>query len=415
MIRKICTRAADCLTFRRVRAHAIILAICLWGACAIDYSTPGLFDRAGNIKFQDFLQFPIVARLIANGRSSDLYNDRALADGISQIAGQTTVQLKYFYGPQVALPFLSMARLSFLTAAEIWAALSLLIYFWCVYFLARSCGPIGDHAGLVLLSAIAFPPVFHFFVRGQLSALLLLFVTAAYLALRAERKWLAGIALGFLVFKPQFFVPIAVVLLLSKAWGLFANLSISASAQLAVAYLYFGREVMRQYFTMLLHSASDPRSTELSLSSFQMHSLQSFWELLTPWPRAIWMLYFLSCLVVIASATTIWKSPSPLSLRFSVLILAAVLINPHIYIYDLLVLAPLFMLLAHWLVENPGHPCTPVLRVLLYLAFLLPLFGPLARWTHLQLSVIAFTALLWTIHRIATAVPALALADSPVV
>ena len=30
----------------------MLLALCLWGVCAADYSTLGLFDRAGNIKFQ---------------------------------------------------------------------------------------------------------------------------------------------------------------------------------------------------------------------------------------------------------------------------------------------------------------------------------------------------------------------------
>jgi hypothetical protein len=34
---------------------------------------------------------------------------------------------------------------------------------------------------------------------------------------------------------------------------------------------------------------------------------------------------------------------------------------------------------------------------LLYLVYVLPLVGPLARWTHLQLSVIAMSALLYLI------------------
>jgi hypothetical protein len=46
----------------------MLLALCLWEVCAADYSTLGLFDRAGNIKFQDFFQFPVSASLIAQGR-----------------------------------------------------------------------------------------------------------------------------------------------------------------------------------------------------------------------------------------------------------------------------------------------------------------------------------------------------------
>lgn len=387
------------LTPRRVRAHALILAFCLWGVCIADYATPGLFDRAGNIKFQDFLQFPISARLIAEGRTDQLYDDQVLAEHICEIAGPTNVELKYFYGPQVALPFEPLVRLPFLIQAEIWVTLSVLIYFACVYLISKSCSTLNQ--GMAVLCAIAYPPLYHFFMRGQLSALPLLFFTGAYLALRAKRDWLAGIALGFLIFKPQFMVAIPFLLLFANAWRILAGLALSATAQLALTYIYFGKPVMARYIAMLHHSAGHPGSTELRLSSIQMHSLYSFWELLFPWPRGVWIAYVLTVIIVIALAATIWKSASYAALRFSALLLAAVLVNPHIYIYDLLALAPMFLLLADWSIENAHHPQTPAVRILLYLAFLLPLFGPLARWTHLQLSVVVFAALLWTLHRIA--------------
>lgn len=407
--------AAALLTPRRLRAHAIILAACLWGVCIFDFATPGMFDRAGNIKFQDFLQFPISARLIAQGRVGDLYSDRVLAEGIREIAGTTKVELKYFYGPQVALAFVPFSRLSFLTEAEIWVALSLLIYFSCVYLIWKSCAAISPSLPLVALCAIAYPPLFHFFVRGQLSAVPLLWITLAYLAFRSRFDGLAGVALGFLVFKPQFLVAIPLALLGAKAWKPLAGLILSAGAQIGLTYLYFGREVMSAYFTMLLHSASHPASTELRLSAIQMHSLHSFWELLMPWRPGLWAVYLLASLVTIAIAAAIWKSSSRLEIRFSALILAAVLVSPHIYIYDLLALSPLFLLVAGWSLQNAEHPATPALRVLLYLAFLLPLFGPLARWTHLQLSVPVFAALLWILHRLGTPGHKLAIDESRVV
>jgi hypothetical protein len=391
------------LTPRRIRAQAIVLALCLWGVCAVDYATPGVFDRAGNIKFQDFLQFPIGARLIASGHAGDLYNDRALADGIRTIVGRdTTVFLEYFYGPQVALPFIPGMNLSFLAQAGIWVTLSLLVYFACIYYLWKSCVGLSSFSGIVAVSAIAYPPVFHFFVRGQLSAAVLGCVTLSYFAFRARHDWLAGLALGLLAFKPQFLVAIPLVLLLAHAWKAFAGLAISAGAQLALTSIYFGPAVMRAYFTRLLHSAGNPVTTELSFSAIQMHSLHTLWELLIPWPRVVWMLYIVSSLAVIWMAAAIWKSSSALSVRFSSLILAAVLVNPHLYIYDLLALAPALLLLADWALSNTQHPSTPALCLLLYLAFILPLFGPLARWTHVQLSVIIFIALMWWLYRFTT-------------
>jgi hypothetical protein len=385
---------------RRIRAHAAILAVCLWGVCAVDYATPGVFDRAGNIKFQDFIQFPVAARLILQGRARELYDDRVLAEGIRAIVHrQTSVYLQYLYGPQVALAFIPINSFSFLVQSGIWVTLSLLMYFGCVYLLSKTCTALRPYPVLVLVSAIAYPPLFHFFVRGQLSAVVLLCFAAGCLAFLARREWLAGIALGFLVFKPQFLVAVPLVLLLAHAWKTFAGLALSASAQLALAAIYFGPDVMRSYFQMLLHSAARPGTAELVGSPIQMHSLRTFWALLIPWPRAVWVLYALSSLAVVVMATTVWKSCSQRALRFSALILASVLVNPHIYIYDLLALAPALLLLADWVLRNSQHPSTPALGVSLYLAFILPLFGPLAQWTHVQISVPAFTVLLWLLWR----------------
>jgi hypothetical protein len=381
----------------------MILALCLWGVCAIDYARPGIFDRAGTIKFQDFIQFPIVASLIAQGRASELYDDQVLAVGIRAIVGRvTTVHLQYFYGPQVALPFIPLGRLSFLAQAGIWVALSLLMYFVCVYMLWKACTGLRPRRALVFVCAIAYPPRFHFFVRGQLSVAVLVCFTAACLAFLARHDWLAGVALGFLIFKPQFLVAVPLVLLLAQAWKVFAGLAISAGAQLAFTLLYFGRAVMGSYMRMLLHSAGQPGTTELSLSPIQMHSLRTFWELLIPWPRGVWILYMLTSLTVVAMAAAVWKASSERTLRFSALILASVLLNPHIYIYDLLALVPALLLLADWALNHPQHPSSPALSLLLYLAFVLPLFGPLSRWTHLQLSVPVFAALLcflWQVSR----------------
>lgn len=411
-------RAAAWLTPRRIRAQAVVLALCLWGVCAIDFATPGFFDRADNIKFQDFLQFPIAARLIAQGRATELYDDRVLAEGIRAIVGRdTNVYLQYFYGPQVALPFLPFSHFPFLAQAGLFVAFSLIVYFGCVYLLWNACPNLGAYRALVFLCAAAYPPLFHFFVRGQLSAVVLICFTAAALAFLARHDWLAGVALGFLAFKPQFLVAIPLVLILARAWKVFLGLTISASAQLALAYLYFGPVVMRSYVDMLLHSASRPGATELKFSPILMHSLYSFWELLLPWPRAVWVLYILTSLAAIAVAAAVLKSGSSAAIRFSALILAAVLVNPHIYVYDLLALVPVFLLVANSMMTESSsqarsqapsqtkgeirvpRAASPVLALLMYLAFILPPLFPLPRWTHLQLSVPAFSALLWMLWR----------------
>jgi hypothetical protein len=92
----------------------------------------------------------------------------------------------------------------------------------------------------------------------------------------------------------------------------------------------------------------------------------------------------------------------PLSLRYSSLLLATVLVAPHLTIYDLVILAPAFLLLADWSVGHQRGSLTGWLGTLLYLVYVLPLVGPLARWTHVQLSVIAMAAALYTIWKISS-------------
>jgi Glycosyltransferase family 87 len=405
-----------CLTQRRILAHAVILVLCLWGVCAVDFATPGTFDRADNIKFQDFLSFYSSGTLIAQGRAADLYNeplrhaemlaivrpiDVAYETALPPTAHTpTNVRIPNLYGPQVAIVFVPLARLSFLIAAQIWVAITLLIYFVCIYAIWRCCPNLLPHGKMIALAAIAFPPLFHVFVRGQISALVLACLTAGFLALQADRLWLAGVALGFLAFKPQFLVAIPLILLLAHAWKIFGGVILSGAAQLAFTRLYFGPTVVHAYFTMLRHTARWIDTAELSLAPIQMHSLRSFFSLLIPSPAIASALYVLSSICVVWLASRVWKSQSPIALRFSALTLAAALVNPHLFIYDLLVLAPVFLLLTDWTLKNSQHPAKPTLDVLLYLAFLLPLFGPLARWTHLQLSVIAFAALLHTLRRL---------------
>ena len=119
----------------------------------------------GNIQSPGFLQFPISAHFIAQGRAAELYVDQVLAEGIREIAGNTRVELKYFYGAQVAWPFIPLGRFSFLTHAETRTALSLFIYFGCIYLLWKSCGTLNSNWKIVALCALDYPPLFHFFVR----------------------------------------------------------------------------------------------------------------------------------------------------------------------------------------------------------------------------------------------------------
>ncbi len=170
----------------------------------------------------------------------------------------------------------------------------------------------------------------------------------------------------------------------------------AAIAQLSVGWLYCGTSVMRDYLQHLMRVRDV--FPQLEPRPYQMHSLRSFWGMLIPWPQVAFGLYVATALAVLAIVLLSWKSSASLSLRFSGLLIATVLVSPHLTVYDLVILAPVFLLLADWDAASNAFMGRRV-GGLLYLSYALPLIGPLSHWTHLQLSVFAMAALLWTICR----------------
>src|SRR5438270_5904136 len=109
------------LTERRIRIHALILAICLWSLYAFDLATPSLRDRVGQIKGTDFVHFYVLGTLANQGRGSLLYDIGAQAALIRERVPQAAaLQYVPLYGPQVSIFFAPLAKLAYKDALICW-------------------------------------------------------------------------------------------------------------------------------------------------------------------------------------------------------------------------------------------------------------------------------------------------------
>jgi len=386
------------LTPRRVRIHGLLLAVCLWTVYAVDMSTPGLLDRDGLVKGTDFLHFYTLGTLASRDRGDLLYDMRAQADLARELVPENSNSVYVpLYGPQVSLVFAPLARLSYGWALTAWLALNVLIYGFCCYAVWKTCLNLQEHQWTVLVLAIAFAGFFHLLLWGQTSGLALLCFTLAYLALRRDQKILAGWAIGSLIFKPQLGLAAAVVFVCVLEWKVVFGALVAVALQLAAACMHYGAEVMRAYF----HALANMESMLLLLEPrlYQTHSLRSFWSLLIPWPRVALGLYVASTLGVLLLVVQCWKRKASLEIRYAALLLASVLVSPHLTVYDLVILALAFLLLGDWSVAHREESRSHWLQVLLYACYPLFLLGPLARIIHVQMSVVALTLLLWVCWR----------------
>jgi hypothetical protein len=398
------------LTLKRLRAHGAIVALCLWSVYLWTVATPGLRDRSRNLKGTDFLHLYTLGSLAAAHRGADLYDINAQAALAAQRVPEAAgIRYLPLYPPQVSIFFAPLAHFSYGWALILWWSCGVVIYALCCYSIWRASPHLREHGGTVALLALAFPAFFHLIAWGQTSAVALACFTAMFFLLRDRREFLAGLVLGCLIFKPQLglasaivFVSLAFVSL--GARKVVTGAALSAAAQLSLGVLYYGTEPLRQWLRMMRNLRS--LLPLLEPKPYQTHSLRTFWSILmpAPWHALSLALYVLSATVVLGLTIACWKrGPAvPLALRYSALLLATVLVAPHLTVYDLAILAPVFILLADWLLGEPSTPSTRWLGTLLYLAYMLPLLGPFARWTHLQLSVLAMAAalyLIWSISR----------------
>jgi len=372
-------------------------------------ATPGLRDRAGNLKGTDFLHLYTLGSLAAAHRGSDLYDMNAQAALAAQRVPEAAgIRYLPLYPPQVSIFFAPLAHFSYGWALVVWWSCSVAVYGACCYVVWRSCPNLRERGGTVAPLAVAFPAFFHLIAWGQTSAVALACFTLMFFLLRDRREFLAGLALGCLIFKPQLGLAAAVVFVSLGAWRTVLGAAVSAAAQLSVGMFYYGTGPLRQWFSTLRNVQNMLPLLEPKL--YQTHSLRTFWSMVLPWAGASFILYVVSAALVLSLTIACWKRGSavPLALRYSVLLLASVLVAPHLTVYDLVILAPAFILLADWLVEQPVTPSTWWMGTLLYFIYMLPLLGPFARWTHVQLSVVAMAAavfLLWRISRDSSAVP----------
>jgi alpha-1,2-mannosyltransferase len=390
--------SAPWLTSRRLRAHGLLLALAVWTVYVWVLATPTLRDRNGLVKGTDFLHFYTLGSLALEHRGASLYDMQAQSAAAQQRVPQAG-RLFYvpLYGPQVSLVFAPLAALPYAWALVIWSLTNAAIYALCCYAIWKTCPNLQSERWTVLLLVVAYPAFFHCIAWGQTSALALACFTAAYLALRSNHFYLAGLSLGCLIFKPQLALAAAAVFLLARAWKVIAAALAAGAAQLAAGWLYYGTPVMQDYFRHLIHVRET--YTLLEPRPYQMHSLRAFWAMLIPWSPLAFGLYLATAIAVLGITAVYWKSSAPLNLRYSVLLLATVLVSPHLTVYDLLILAPAFLLSADWLTSHVEDPRTRWLGILLYLAYALPLVGPLAQWTHLQPSVPVMLALVWMLSR----------------
>jgi alpha-1,2-mannosyltransferase len=387
------------MRIKRLRVYASLLGVTLWSVWLIDMSGAGVVDRLGKIKGTDFLQFYVAGTLVRDGRTDLLYDVRAQYARAQAVAGTSHETLFLpVQSPQTALAFATLAVLPYTSALTIWLGVTLLLYGGACWLTWRSCTALRGYAAETAVGCAAFPALYSTVLHGQISCVAVLCIAVAAVAFRRDRRLSAGLALGCLVFKPHWVLAAGAVFVAAREWRVIIGMVAAAAAQVGIAYVLMGASVMAGYFSML---RSLPRFASL-LEPRPGNTLKGFFSALVPSDTGALAMYTVAAVVTVWVTATVWRTNARFEVRFSAVLLAIVLISPHAFEYDLILLAPAYLLLANWRVEARDEPGLARVGWASAALFVAPLMTLLPSVLRLQFSVSAMVVMLaglWLIAR----------------
>ena len=386
------------LTRKRLRAYATIMAATMWTLWVVDMSVIGPTDRLGKVKGTDFLQFYVAGSIAHEGRWEQLFDGQAFyARAQAVVPGSAETLYLPIQSPQMALLFAPLAAHRYTVALALWLAVVFVMYACSCFLMWRDCTALHAHRYIVVAWCVAFPGLYSEVLHGQMACVALAAVAIALYALRREWTFAAGLALGSLAFKPHWVVAFGAVFFFAREWRVVAGVVVAAVAQVAVTYLVVGAAVMSAYWRML---RSVPSIVDL-LEPQPGDSLRGLFKVLVPFESAAWLLYGAAAFVTLLITSRVWRSNATMDIRLSAIVLAVILISPHVNAYDLILLAPIFFLLANWLVlSSSGDRRGMALSTWLCMLMAAPLLDGFPAILRLQFSVTAMAVILFLLWRI---------------
>jgi hypothetical protein len=290
--------------------------------------------------------------------------------------------------------FAPVTGLSYQRALLVWCLLTIAGYALIVWSVWKRCAGVLADRTFVIAAAAAFPPFWSLVLHGQVTLIVLVAFWAGWLALDRHRPWVAGFAFGLLAIKPQFGIPLAVVVLACGEWRMLAGAVSSILAQAAAAWFMLGPDAFTAFAgnipTMVAYEDM------LEAKPFLSHSVRAVTRLAPNWIGVpIWAI--VSAIVLWYTVRT-WKSPAPLGVRLGVVVLASALVNPHMIIYDLTVLALPLVWFGAYMQEPARREQAEPYWMLVYWLFVTT-FIPTAAAIGVQASVFVMCALLILVDR----------------
>lgn len=313
----------------------LLLAVSGWASVGVLYAQEVREGRIEGTTGPDHAVFYAVGAMVRHGEGDGLYIIGRLGEQEAQLG--YTEPRAFFNPPFVALLFAPLSVLPFSAAVAVLGGL-------CALMAAITAWQVGGVMAMgryrlyCAVAFLSFPPVIWAVVHGQMSPLFVL-AWLGFLALDARgRKGVAGFALALLLIKPQLAILPAAWLLWDRRYASLGALVLATLTVGLVSLAVAGPAVVWHYPHFVVESAKWQDQGGIHTAS--MYGWNGLWARLVGDGSSISLaLVAVSSMLTLAAVAYTARRHPPACYAVPVLVMASLLINPHLYTQDLVLVA----------------------------------------------------------------------------
>jgi alpha-1,2-mannosyltransferase len=309
----------------------------LVGAAILLFTAVVWTDRGPNVGRTDFSLTYVGARIVHDRMGRDLYHlnlQKQLRDSLFQ----HPVPLFFEHPPFEALLLSPLSAHSFRTAYLIWGLANATIWLLMIVLLRKYLPWPREDLGYVSLWLL-FAPLWVALYQGQSSLFLLAFYALAFVLLKREKEFAAGIALGFGLLKFQFVLPFVLIFLVRRKWRFLLGFVVSSFVLTLLSIAAVGWRGAADYVQFLFTIGRNPQNISYG-SGVDMPTIHGFvYALVGQRIGYIGLNIVVAFLSISLLAWVAWRwdseqERSSFDLMFAAAVAASLLSGSHMFTHD---------------------------------------------------------------------------------
>lgn len=340
----------------------------------------------------DFSPMYAAGTILRKGDASKLYDLGEQAQ-VERSFGRKKI-LIYDHPPFEAILFEPLTNLSYTTAYVLWGLIN--VFLWLIFVrVLRPFAPVPRNDLHYFMLCFLFFPLWSALMQGQMSVLLMVVFSLAFVHLERHQDYRAGVFLGLGLFKFPLVIPFALICFLRSKWKMMVSFATTAFLLAALSFLAVGPIAVISYTKMLASAAG--KSGALAYATFKPWDMPSMTGFLMTFlvprvsPRSIEAVAAILGGSLLLVTAWVWRRHDKLAdggssgLMFATALTVSLVTAPHLNLHDLsLMLLAVFLVLgsSQW---ASGSRWTVVLKICIWILYIPPVYVLLLRHSKMSL------------------------------